>query len=37
MDLLNLYQNNYMIVFIFLCLGDCSLIVALFIGKTSAA
>ena len=33
MDLLNLYQNNYMIVFIFLCLGVLLPIVALFIGK----
>ena len=33
MDLLNLYQNNYMIVFIFLCLGILLPIVALFIGK----
>ena len=33
MDLLNLYQNNYMIVFIFLCLGVLLPIVALFMGK----
>ena len=33
MDLLNLYQNNYIIVFIFLCLGVLLPIVALFIGK----
>ena len=33
MDLLNLYQNNYMIVFIFLCLGVLLPIVALFLGK----
>ena len=33
MNLLNLYQNNYMIVFIFLCLGVLLPIVALFIGK----
>ena len=33
MDLLNLYQNNYMIVFIFLCLGVLLPIIALFIGK----
>ena len=33
MDLLNLYQNNYMIVFIFLGLGVLLPIVALFIGK----
>ena len=37
MDLLNLYQNNYMIVFIFLCLGVLLPIVALFIGKLIAA
>lgn len=33
MDLLNLYQNNYLIVFIFLCLGILLPIVALFLGK----
>jgi NADH-quinone oxidoreductase subunit A len=33
MDLLNLYQNNYLIVFIFLCLGILLPIVALFLGR----
>ncbi len=33
MDRLYLYQNNYMIVFIFLCLGVLLPIVALFLGK----
>ncbi|MCQ6274622.1 NADH-quinone oxidoreductase subunit A [Bacillus sp. V3B] len=33
MDLMNLYQNNYLIVFIFLCLGVLLPIVALFLGK----
>ncbi|WP_338450206.1 NADH-quinone oxidoreductase subunit A [Niallia oryzisoli] len=33
MDLLNVYQNNYLIVFIFLILGIILPIVALFFGK----
>lgn len=33
MDLLNLYQNNYLIVFVFLCLGVLLPVVALTIGK----
>jgi len=33
MDLLNVYQNNYLIVFIFLLLGIILPIVALFFGK----
>lgn len=33
MDLLNLYQNNYLIVFVFLCLGVLLPVVALFMGK----
>ncbi len=33
MDLFNLYQNNYLIVTVFLCLGIILPIVALFLGK----
>lgn len=33
MGLLNLYQNNYLIVFVFLCLGILLPVVALFLGK----
>ncbi len=33
MDLLNLYQNNYLIVFAFLCLGILLPTVALFLSK----
>ncbi|MBT2690526.1 NADH-quinone oxidoreductase subunit A [Bacillus sp. ISL-47] len=33
MELWNLYQNNYLIVFVFLCLGVLLPVVALFIGK----
>jgi NADH-quinone oxidoreductase subunit A len=33
MELLNLYQNNYLIVFVFLCLGVLLPVVALFLGK----
>ncbi|MBP2242995.1 NADH-quinone oxidoreductase subunit A [Cytobacillus eiseniae] len=33
MEMLNLYQNNYLIVFVFLCLGILLPVVALFIGK----
>ena len=33
MDLLNIYQNSYLIVSIFLCLGILLPIVALFFGK----
>ncbi|WP_019243195.1 MULTISPECIES: NADH-quinone oxidoreductase subunit A [Bacillus] len=33
MELLNWYQNNYLIVFVFLCLGILLPIVALFLGK----
>ncbi|WP_026583376.1 NADH-quinone oxidoreductase subunit A [Bacillus sp. J33] len=33
MELWNLYQNNYLIVFVFLCLGVLLPVVALFLGK----
>jgi NADH-quinone oxidoreductase subunit A len=33
MELLNLYQNNYLIVFVFLCLGVILPVVALFLGQ----
>lgn len=33
MELLNLYQNNYLIVVVFLCLGVLLPVVALFLGK----
>lgn len=33
MELLNLYQNNYLIVFVFLCLGILLPVVALFAAK----
>lgn len=33
MELVNLYQNNYLIVTVFLCLGIILPIVALFLGK----
>lgn len=33
METLNWYQNNYLIVFVFLCLGVLLPIVALFLGK----
>ncbi|GLB59045.1 NADH-quinone oxidoreductase subunit A [Cytobacillus sp. NCCP-133] len=33
MELWNLYQNNYLIVFVFLCLGIILPVVALFLGK----
>jgi NADH-quinone oxidoreductase subunit A len=33
MELLNLYQNNYLIVFVFLCLGILLPVVALSLGK----
>jgi NADH-quinone oxidoreductase subunit A len=33
MEALHLYQNNYLIVFVFLCLGILLPVVALFIGK----
>jgi|ERR1700719_4503136 NADH-quinone oxidoreductase subunit A len=33
MGLLNVYQNNYLIVFVFLCLGVLLPTVALFLGK----
>jgi len=33
MELLNVYQNNYLIVFVFLCLGVLLPVVALFIAK----
>jgi NADH-quinone oxidoreductase subunit A len=33
MDLLNLYQNNYLIVFVFLCLGVLLPVVALTAGR----
>ncbi|MGM9926182.1 MAG: NADH-quinone oxidoreductase subunit A [Bacillus sp. (in: firmicutes)] len=33
MELLNWYQNNYLIVFVFLCLGILLPIIALFLGK----
>ncbi|HYK55816.1 MAG TPA: NADH-quinone oxidoreductase subunit A [Flavisolibacter sp.] len=33
MELLNLYQNNYLIVFVFLCLGVLLPVVALSLGK----
>jgi NADH-quinone oxidoreductase subunit A len=33
MELLNLYQNNYLIVFVFLCLGILLPVVALFVAK----
>lgn len=33
MGLLNLYQNNYLIIFVFLCLGVLLPVVALFLGK----
>ncbi|NWQ40990.1 NADH-quinone oxidoreductase subunit A [Bacillus sp. EB106-08-02-XG196] len=33
LELLNLYQNNYLIVFVFLCLGVLLPLVALFLGK----
>lgn len=33
MGLLNLYQNNYLIVFVFLCLGVLLPVIALFLGK----
>ena len=33
MELLHVYQNNYLIVFVFLCLGVLLPVVALFLGK----
>ncbi|WP_077215056.1 NADH-quinone oxidoreductase subunit A [Bacillus dakarensis] len=33
MELLNLYQNNYLVVFVFLCLGILLPVVALFFAK----
>mgnify|MGYP006369874431 FL=1 len=33
MDLLNWYQNNYLIIVVFLCLGVLLPVVALFLGK----
>lgn len=33
MELLNVYQNNYLIVFVFLCLGVLLPVVALYLGK----
>ncbi|MGG1396963.1 NADH-quinone oxidoreductase subunit A [Bacillus salipaludis] len=33
MELLNVYQNNYLIVFVFLCLGVLLPAVALYLGK----
>ncbi|WP_026696005.1 NADH-quinone oxidoreductase subunit A [Peribacillus kribbensis] len=33
MDLVNSYQNNYLIVFVFLCLGILLPVIALFLGR----